>query len=44
MIVASVEQFSGGDGIKGASHAMELGFAFTGLLFIGAGKYSVDKN
>jgi putative oxidoreductase len=30
-------------GIMEASHAIELAFVFLGLMFIGAGKYSVDK-
>ncbi|MES2417728.1 MAG: DoxX family protein [Bacteroidota bacterium] len=30
-------------GIMDASHAIELGFVFLGLMFIGAGKYSIDK-
>lgn len=30
-------------GLMDASHAIELGFVFLGLLFIGPGKYSIDK-
>lgn len=30
-------------GLNEASHAIELGIVFLGLLFIGPGKYSVDK-
>jgi len=44
MVVASIDNMAGGEGLKGASHAMELGFTFLGLMFIGAGKFSVDKN
>ena len=43
MAVAATHHFSAGDGLNGAGHAMEIGFAFLGLLFIGPGKYSVDK-
>lgn len=30
-------------GLMDASHAIELGIVFLGLLFIGPGKYSIDK-
>jgi putative oxidoreductase len=43
-IVAAMEHFASGDGIKGGGHAVELAFVFFGLLFIGAGVYSVDKS
>ena len=43
MIVASATHFGKGDGLQGASHAVELAFVFAGLLFLGPGKYSVDK-
>jgi putative oxidoreductase len=43
LIVAVLQHFSKGDGLNGAAHAIETGFAFLGLLFLGAGKYSVDK-
>ncbi|OOQ60524.1 DoxX family protein [Mucilaginibacter pedocola] len=43
MIVAAASHFGQGDGLGGASHAVELGIVFAGLLFIGPGKYSVDK-
>jgi putative oxidoreductase len=43
MVVAAISHFYRGDDIMGASHAIELGFAFLGLLFVGPGKYSVDK-
>jgi len=43
MFVAALSHFHRGDDIMGASHAIELGFAFVGLLFVGPGKYSVDK-
>lgn len=43
MIVAALVHFGKGDGLGGASHAIELGIVFFGLIFIGPGKYSVDK-
>ncbi|KQR71805.1 DoxX family protein [Pedobacter sp. Leaf176] len=43
MIIAALVHFAKGDGLQGASHAIELGIVFFGLLFIGPGKYSVDK-
>ena len=44
MIVAATKHFTQGDGIQGAGHAVELAFVFFGFLFLGPGKYSVDKN
>ena len=44
MTIATLSHFHRGDDLIGASHAIELGFAFLGLLFVGPGKYSVDKN
>ncbi|MCZ4243279.1 DoxX family protein [Pedobacter punctiformis] len=43
MIIAALVHFSKGDGVSGASHAIELGIVFIGLIFIGPGKYSADK-
>ena len=43
-IVATLHHLNAGDGIAGASHAIELGFVYLGFLFIGPGKYSVDKS
>lgn len=43
MCMASINHFASGDGLGGASHAMELGFVFLGLIFIGPGRYSIDK-
>ena len=43
MLIASINHIAGGDGLSGASHAIELGFVFFGLMFVGPGKYSVDK-
>ncbi|RZA00537.1 MAG: DoxX family protein [Sphingobacteriaceae bacterium] len=43
LAMATVSHFSKGDDILTASHAIELAFVFAGLLFVGPGKYSVDK-
>ncbi|MFC4211888.1 DoxX family protein [Pedobacter lithocola] len=43
MIIAALVHFAKGDGLQGASHAIELAIVFLGLIFIGPGKYSVDK-
>lgn len=43
MIVAGLMHLSKGDGISGASHAIELFFVFFGLVFVGPGRHSVDK-
>jgi putative oxidoreductase len=43
MIIAALVHFGKGDGLSGASHAIELGIVFFGLIFIGPGKYSVDR-
>lgn len=42
MIVASSSHFAGGQGLAGASHAIENGIVFLSLIFIGPGKYSLD--
>jgi putative oxidoreductase len=43
MIIAALVHFGKGEGLQGASHAIELAIVFFGLIFIGPGKYSVDK-
>ena len=43
MIVAAIHHLSVGDGLIGASHAIETGFAFFVLFFTGPGKFSFDK-
>jgi putative oxidoreductase len=43
LIVAAVMHLKAGDGLQGAAHAIEVAFVFAGLLFVGPGKYSVDK-
>ena len=42
MFVAASNHLARGQGLDGASHAIELFFVFVGLLFLGPGKYSVD--
>lgn len=44
MVIAAVSHFYRGDEIKGASHAIELGFVFLALFIMGPGRYSVDKS
>lgn len=43
LIIAAIVHFNNGDGWSGASHAIELAIVFFALIFIGPGKYSVDK-
>ncbi len=43
MIVASSMHLNRGQGISGASHAVELGIVFLSLILIGPGKYSLDE-
>ena len=42
MAVAATNHLAKGDGLGGASHAIEVGLLFVGLIFLGAGRYSVD--
>ncbi|HNW90653.1 MAG TPA: DoxX family protein [Bacteroidales bacterium] len=42
MLIATLMHFTNGDGIKGASHAMEMGIVFLSVIFTGAGHYSLD--
>jgi putative oxidoreductase len=42
MAVAATMHFSRGDGLSGASHALELACVFFGLLFVGPGRHSLD--
>src|SRR5690606_32193144 len=43
MFTAALNHLARGDGLMGASQPIELFAVFIGLLFIGPGKYSVDK-
>jgi putative oxidoreductase len=42
LVVAALSQL-GSEGLMGASHAIEDAIVFAGLIFVGPGKYSVDK-
>lgn len=42
MVVATSTHLAKGDGIMGASHAIEAGIVFLALLLIGPGAYSLD--
>ncbi|MBD3345404.1 MAG: DoxX family membrane protein [Chitinivibrionales bacterium] len=42
MFVAASMHLGRGQGLGTASHAIELGIVFLSLIFIGAGKFSVD--
>ena len=44
MAVATATHLSRGDGLQGASHAIEMGIVFVSLLLAGAGAYSLDRN
>lgn len=44
MSIATLRHAVGGDGFGGYSHAAEAAILFFSLLFIGPGKYSLDKN
>lgn len=43
MAVAATMHFGRGDSLQTASHAIELGFVFFGLLFIGPGRYGFGR-
>ena len=43
MTVAASMHLNRGDGLGGASHAIEDGIVFLSLILIGPGKYSVDE-
>jgi len=43
LFVAATHHFVAGQGLAGAAHAIEVGFAFIGLFILGPGRYSVDK-
>ena len=44
LVVASAMLLRKGQGLETASHAIELAILFFSLLFIGPGKYSLDKS
>lgn len=43
MLVASVENIATADGLANYPHSIELAVVFLSLVFIGAGKYSLDR-
>ena len=43
MIIAALSHINRGDGIMGASHAIEAAIVFCALIFVGPGKHSVDR-
>ena len=43
LIVAATSQYGSGGGLDGAAHAIEDAIVFAGLIFVGPGRFSVDK-
>jgi putative oxidoreductase len=43
LIVAAISQYKSGGGLQDAAHAIEDAIMFAGLMFLGPGRYSVDK-
>lgn len=43
MAVATTMHIKTGDDFKVYSHALELGIVFAGLIFVGPGKFSIDR-
>ncbi|MGE3263572.1 MAG: DoxX family protein [Bacteriovoracia bacterium] len=43
MACALTMHVKGGDGFKTYSHALEVGVVFLGLIFVGPGKFSIDR-
>ncbi len=43
MTVAATHHLASGDGLGRAAHAIEAGVLFLSLIFIGPGKYSIDR-
>jgi len=43
LIVAAASQFGKGHGLMGAAEAVEDAVVFAGLIFVGPGRYSIDK-
>jgi putative oxidoreductase len=43
MVVAARHHLAKGDGLAGASHAIESAVVFLSLIVIGPGKYSIDR-
>lgn len=43
MFIAAVFHITAGDSLGTVSHSLKLFFVFAGLIFIGPGKFSIDK-
>ncbi len=43
MLVATIQHIGAGDGFVSYSHSIEIAIVMAGLLFIGPGKYSLDR-
>ncbi len=43
LVATGAHIFLWGDGVSGATHAIKMAFVFFGFLFVGAGKYSLDR-
>jgi putative oxidoreductase len=44
MVVATLSMMAKGGGVMGVAYPFEIGVVFVALLFLGAGKYSWDKD
>ena len=42
MLIAAWVHLDGGDGVGGASHAIEAGVVFVGLMLTGPGRYAIE--
>lgn len=42
MVVAAAMHLGMGEGLKGASHPIEIGFVFLGLILVGGGRFALD--
>jgi putative oxidoreductase len=43
MVLATIQHIGAGDGFVSYSHSIEIAIVMAGLLFIGPGKYSLDR-
>lgn len=43
LVVAAAMHLGKGDGLDGAAHAIEDAIVFAGLIFVGPGRFSMDK-
>lgn len=44
MFITTINHLGKGDSLMKASHSAELAFVFLGMLFLGPGRYSVDRS